>query len=267
MARTARKPAPPSYVSYLRVSTARQGASGLGLEAQRDAVAQYIAAAGPTARHWGEFVEVESGKKDDRPELRAAIQRAEDYGAVLVIAKLDRLSRDAAFLLGLKKSGVAFVCCDTPDADRVTIGVLAVIAEREREMIGERTKAALAKKREVYEQERMRLKAMKKAPYRRLPDGRKVPLRLGNPNGAQCLAGLGNAEAVAAVKSKANAQAARMGRIIRSFDPDGTMSARAVAQTLNERGIPSPRDGSWTAGSVIRLRDRLKAAESPVEAR
>ena len=130
------------FVSYLRVSTARQGRSGLGLEAQRQAVEDFL-----NGGNWQlvkEFVEVESGKKADRPQLAKAFQLCRLIGAKLVIAKLDRLSRDAHFLLGLEKAGVDFVAADMPQANRLTIGIMAVMAQHEREMISERTKAALA---------------------------------------------------------------------------------------------------------------------------
>jgi DNA invertase Pin-like site-specific DNA recombinase len=137
------------FVSYLRVSTARQGRSGLGLEAQRKAVEDFL-----NGGNWQlvkEFVEVESGKRADRPQLEKAFQLCRLIGAKLVIAKLDRLSRDAHFLLGLEKAGVEFVAADMPQANRLTIGIMAVMAQHEREMISTRTKAALqaAKRRGV----------------------------------------------------------------------------------------------------------------------
>jgi DNA invertase Pin-like site-specific DNA recombinase len=130
------------FVSYLRVSTARQGRSGLGLEAQRQAVEDFLN--GGNWRLMKEFVEVESGKKADRPELAKAFQACRIYGAKLVIAKLDRLSRDAHFLLGLEKAGVDFVAADMPQANRMTVSIMAIMAEEERRRISERTKAALA---------------------------------------------------------------------------------------------------------------------------
>lgn len=130
------------FVSYFRVSTARQGKSGLGIEAQRKAVADFL-----NGGKWAvasEFTEVESGKSADRPELAKAIAACRVYGARLVIAKLDRLSRDAHFLLGLEKAGVDFVAADMPNANRLTVGIMAMVAEEERRMISARTKAALA---------------------------------------------------------------------------------------------------------------------------
>src|SRR6201993_719845 len=137
------------WISYLRVSTQRQGKSGLGLEAQRNAVTEYL-----NGGQWSlvkEYVEIESRKRSDRPKLAEAIQACRAYGAKLVIAKLDRLSRDAHFLLGLEKAGVDFVAADMPNANRLTVGIMAMVAEEERRMISKRTKDALqaAKRRGV----------------------------------------------------------------------------------------------------------------------
>jgi DNA invertase Pin-like site-specific DNA recombinase len=129
-------------ISYLRVSTKRKGKSGLGLEAQRHAVDELL-----SGGDWSlakEFVEVESGKRADRPQLEASLKVCRAYGAKLVIAKLDRLSRDAHFLLGLEKAGVDFVAADMPNANRLTVGIMAILAEEERRMISKRTKDALA---------------------------------------------------------------------------------------------------------------------------
>ena len=130
------------FVSYIRVSTAKQGRSGLGLEAQRHAVETYL-----NGGNWKlvkEFIEVESGKKADRPQLAKAFQACRVFGAKLVIAKLDRLSRNAHFLLGLENAGVDFVAADMPHANRLTVGIMAMVAEDEGRRISERTKAALA---------------------------------------------------------------------------------------------------------------------------
>ncbi len=129
------------FVSYIRVSTTKQGESGLGLEAQREAVARHLGANAPLA----EFLEVESGKRSaNRPQLIAALDLCKRKKAVLVIAKLDRLSRNLYFIAGLLESGVEFTACDNPHANKMTIQLLAVFAEHEREMISARTKAALA---------------------------------------------------------------------------------------------------------------------------
>lgn len=248
----------PLFVSYLRVSTARQGASGLGLEAQREAVAAYIRGrAGAAAEPLREYVEVESGKANDRPQLQAALRHAKHAQATLIIAKLDRLSRNAAFLLTLRDSGARFVAADMPDACDLTIGVLALVAEHERKMIQGRTKAALAVKREALAREASVMVAQGHEPVRRLEDGTTRPLRLGNPNGAACLRGLGNGAAVASLKSSAQHRAEEFRDVLRDVDPADALSARGLAGALNQRGFRSPRGGHWTAQSVIRLRARL----------
>ena len=130
------------WISYLRVSTKRQGRSGLGLEAQRNSVDEYL-----NGGNWAlvkEVVEVESGKRSGRPMLADALKACRAYGAKLVIAKLDRLSRDAHFLLGLEKAGVDFVAVDMPNANRLTVGIMAMVAEDEGRRISARTKDALA---------------------------------------------------------------------------------------------------------------------------
>src|SRR5688572_18826794 len=118
------------HVAYYRVSTAQQGRSGLGLEAQRSAVMEYLN--GGSWKLAGEFVEVESGKRDDRPELMKALALCELTGATLVVAKLDRLSRNVAFLATLQESGVPFVAADMPQANELTIHILAAVAQAER---------------------------------------------------------------------------------------------------------------------------------------
>jgi DNA invertase Pin-like site-specific DNA recombinase len=133
---------PAKYVAYYRVSTKAQGESGLGLEAQKASVAGFVR--GPIV---AEFTEVESGKNNQRVQLAAAIDRAKKENAVLVIAKLDRLSRNASFIFTLRDSGVNFQCVDMPDANTLTIGIFATLAQHERELISSRTKAALDAKR------------------------------------------------------------------------------------------------------------------------
>jgi len=132
------------YTPYYRVSTQKQGTSGLGLDAQRAAVQVFIA---DPAQLGTEYVEIESGKKNHRPQLLAAIAEARRVGSTLLIAKLDRLSRNAGFIFALRDSGVDFVCCDMPDANTLTVGLFAVIAQHERETISKRTKDALAVKK------------------------------------------------------------------------------------------------------------------------
>src|SRR3954465_401776 len=130
------------WVAYYRVSTAKQGASGLGLDAQRSAVADYLD--GGNRQLAAEFTEVESGRKNDRPELARALATCRRTGAALIIAKLDRLARNVAFVSNLMEAGVEFTAVDFPTANRLTIHILAAVAEHEREMISARTKAALA---------------------------------------------------------------------------------------------------------------------------
>jgi DNA invertase Pin-like site-specific DNA recombinase len=130
----------PSFIAYYRVSTDRQGASGLGLDAQRQAVARYIG----TGQLLTEYTEIESGKQhSNRPQLLAALQECRKRRATLVIAKLDRLGRNVAFISALMESGAEFVCCDNPHANRLMLHMLAAFAEHEREQISQRTKAAL----------------------------------------------------------------------------------------------------------------------------
>lgn len=136
---------PLSHVAYYRVSTKQQGQSGLGLEAQRAQVMGFI---GDQAQLLQEFIEIESGKRNSRPQLLEALAYAKQHKARLVIAKLDRLSRNAGFIFALKDSGIDFVCTDMPDANTLTIGIFATLAQHERELIGERTRKALAAKKQ-----------------------------------------------------------------------------------------------------------------------
>ena len=211
----------PRYVAYLRVSTERQGRSGLGLDAQRQAIADFCDGHPPVA----EFVEIESGKRDERPQLAKALHRAKVTGAKLLIAKLDRLSRNVGFIAALQDSGVKFVCADMPEANELTVHLFAAIAQHERKTISQRTKVALA------------------AAKRR---GQK----LGNPNGARALRGLGNREATAAIKAKATRFAEDVAPIIADIRADGITSYRGIAKELNARGILTARRGAWYPATV-----------------
>ena len=219
-------------IAYLRVSTQRQGKSGLGLEAQRNAVTEFL-----NGGNWSlvkEYVEVESGKRSDRPELAKAIQACRAYGAKLVIAKLDRLSRDAHFLLGLEKAGVDFVAADMPTANRLTVGIMAMVAEEERRMISKRTKEAL--------------QAAKRRGVKLGGDRGVIPSR----NTRKL--------AIDAIKARAAAKAADLAPIITELRAAGVSSRSALAVSLNERGIPTPRGkGHWTATQVSRLLERSAA--------
>ncbi len=215
-----------SFVSYLRVSTDRQGRSGLGIEAQRAAVASYLAGFG--AEPIAEFVEVESGKRVDRPELMRALAECRVRKATLVIAKLDRLARDAHFLLGLQRSDIAFTAADMPNANRLTVGIMAMVAEEERRAISERTKAALAA---------AKARGVKLG-------GRPESLKnteLGRQRGAE------------ARRARAMGRAKDLAPVIDAIRAEGITSATGIAKALNERGIPTSRGGKWQAVQVQRL--------------
>ncbi len=206
------------FITYLRVSTDRQGKSGLGLDAQRSAVLDFIN--GGAANLIAEFTETESGKRNDRPELAEALAVCKKDKAKLVIAKLDRLARNVAFISNLMESGVDFVAVDMPDANRLTVHILAAVAEHEREMISQRTRDALqaAKARGV---------------------------KLGSPD-----PGKGSAIGVAANKEKADRFAANVVPIIREIEASGVTSNLGIAKALNARGIPTARGGQWYDSTV-----------------
>jgi DNA invertase Pin-like site-specific DNA recombinase len=216
------------FVAYFRVSTDRQGKSGLGLEAQREAVNAFL-----NGGRWTlieEFTEIESGKHADRPELAAALAACKKLKAKLVIAKLDRLSRNLAFVATLMESGVEFVAADMPHANKLTIHILAAVAQHEREAISERTKAALA------------------AAKRR-------GQRLGNPHLSKA-AKRGNA----AVKANARRFAANVRPIIEEIQRAGATSANAIAAKLNERNVKTARGGVWTHVQVSRILHPFEAS-------
>jgi DNA invertase Pin-like site-specific DNA recombinase len=221
-------------ITYYRVSTAAQGRSGLGLAAQREAVERYCR--GRSCEVLDEFVEIESGKRNDRPKLDEALHLAKVTGATLVVAKMDRLSRNAAFLLTLRDSGAKLVAADQPVVDDMTVGILAVVAEQERKAISARTSAAL--------------QAAK-------AQGRK----LGNPNGAAALrrAAKGNGASIKAIKITADRRAADIAPIIQHIRGQGRVSLRELAIGLNERHIRTPRGGAWHPTSVKNLLARLEA--------
>jgi DNA invertase Pin-like site-specific DNA recombinase len=221
------------FVSYLRVSTDRQGKSGLGLDAQRKAVEDYL-----NGGRWellAEFVEIETGKRDDRPKLREALHTAKVTGATLVIAKLDRLSRNLAFIAALQDSGARFVAADMPEANETMIQFMAVIAQHERKAISTRTKAALA--------------------------AAKVRgTKLGNPNlAALQAAGAGKPGWTAgadANRDGADRFAQDIRPVIEAIQADGITSLRGISAELNARGILTARGGQWDATRVRRLLQR-----------
>src|SRR5215218_3429795 len=201
------------FIAYHRVSTAQQGRSGLGLEAQRQAVADYL-----DGGRWEllrEFVEVESGKRADRPELAKALATCRVHRAVLVIAKLDRLSRNAAFLLNLRDAGVEFVCADMPAANRLTVGIMALVAEEEARMISARTKAALAA-----------------AKARGTVLG---GARAGAAERARTVA----AKGTAALRAKADARVADLAPMIEAWRAGGITSQAGLARALDAVGVPT----------------------------
>ena len=225
---------PSKFVAYLRVSTARQGASGLGLEAQRSAVQAYLA--GGHGNMVAEFVEVESGKRDDRPQLAAALAACRLHRATLVMAKLDRLARNVRFIAGIMDSGVDFVACDMPHANRLTLHLMAAMAEYEATAISERTKGALAA-------------------------AKARGVKLGNPNGAAHLrAGCRDAARQSAIarKRQSFAQAQGVYALIKELQVIGVATISALARELNRRGVPAPQGGSWQPCQVRRC---VKIAE------
>jgi DNA invertase Pin-like site-specific DNA recombinase len=217
------------FVAYYRVSTDKQGRSGLGIDAQHKAVADFL-----NGGNWeliAEYTEIESGKLKDRPELKAAIAAARRQKARLVIAKLDRLARNAAFLLTLRDSGVDFVAADMPQADKLTIGVMAIFAEHERDMIAKRTREALA------------------AAKRR-------GVKLGSPCPDR-----GSAIGAAVARRQADQRASNVAPIIRDIQRAGIASMAGIAEALNNRGIASPRGRAWGPSQVWRVLQRPQGSQ------
>jgi len=202
------------YIAYYRVSTQRQGQSGLGLEAQRAAVAGYNIAA--------EYTEIESGKKSQRPQLAAALAEAKRTGATLLIAKLDRLARNVHFITGLLEAGVPILCADMPEADRTFLQMAAVFAEWEGRRISERTKAALAA-------------------------AKQRGTRLGSPDPAK------GGSATAGIRRDATAKVAPQAMPIITALRAAGQSLRAIASALNTADIPTAMGGKCHASSVRNL--------------
>lgn len=215
------------FISYIRVSTAKQGESGLGLEAQTEAVKRYL-----NGGDWeltAEFAEIETGKGADalakRPKLRAALEACRKQGATLIIAKLDRLARNVHFVSGLMESKVRFVACDMPEANELTIHIMAAFAEHEAKRIGQRTKEALAAAK-----------------------ARGVQLGTTGPkNLRRCLD-----ERQAA----ANAAAMKLASLVTGYQRQG-LSQRAIFAELNALGIKTPHGGEWSLSQLQRLIKRL----------
>ena len=215
------------FVSYYRVSTERQGQSGLGLEAQKEAVNRWLG----TNQHElvSEHVKIESGRCDIRPELAAAIKDAKKAGATLVIAKLDRLARDIYTISRLMRSGVKFVAVDNPHANELTVHLLAVMAEHEAKQISERTKAAL--------------KAAK---------ARGVKLGAANPLiAAKVVPSLQKARG--GQIQRADQRAAEILPIIDGIRAVGITTLDGIADALNKRGVATARGGQWYPSTVRRI--------------
>ncbi|MDB6121997.1 MAG: resolvase [Pedosphaera sp.] len=209
------------FVAYYRVSTQKQGLDGNGIEGQKQAVQKYLSSL--ECELLGSFEEVESGAKNDRPQLAAAIQLAKSKKAILVISKLDRISRNASFLMQLQDSRVDFVACDMPNADKFTVGILALVAQRERELISQRTVAGLAV-----------AKARGSV--------------LGNPNAAQAWK-----TAIKAIREGKQRFAATALISIREIQGTGIESLNRIADCMNKRGEKTARGGRWTATAVKRV--------------
>jgi DNA invertase Pin-like site-specific DNA recombinase len=222
------------FITYLRVSTDRQGKSGLGLEAQRAAVVDHVAGKGWIA---AEFVEIESGKKNDRPQLARAMAEAKRVGAVLLIAKLDRLARNVAFIANLLESGVEIAAADMPEANRFLLHVMAAVAEHEAQAISDRTRAALAA-----------------AKARGVALGWSMPARADEQRQASRKGASRNARI-------ADQHAANVLPVIRQIAAGGA-SLRQIANELNARGAKTARGGLWYAATVRNLMAREKEIEA-----
>ena len=214
-------------IAYLRVSTSRQGKSGLGIEAQREAITRFCQAEGLTIE--AEYVEVETGKGADaldrRPQLALALMRARRLKCAVVVAKLDRLSRDVAFISDLMARRVRFIAADLgSDADPFMLHIYAAFAEKERAVISARTKAALAA---------LKAKGAQLGNRTNLPDAR--------------------VRAATAIVGSADAFAANVLPVVRELRASGVTTLAALAEALNRRAIPTARGGDWYPGTVRNL--------------
>lgn len=208
------------YIGYYRVSRDSQGLDGYGMSSQNQIVRRFVESQSGTLEK--EFAEVESGKwtDDERPQLAAALEYAKKAKGTVVIAKLDRLARNAEFLLRLQNSGVDFVCCDCPNADKFTVGILALVAQRERELISERTRLALAA-------------------------AKTKGVKLGTPNPQKAVAAM-----VTANKTAKAEFAAKALPLIEEIRLAGVQTLQGIADCLNRRGIPTRSGKTWYPSTV-----------------
>lgn len=215
----------PKFVAYFRVSTKRQGESGLGLEAQRDVVTRYVR----NGLIIAEYTEVESGKRCNRPELAKAIDHCKLTGATLIVGKWDRLARDVAFTSNLMKSGIDLVAADNPHANKLTLHILAAVAEHEGEIISERIKGALAAARA----RGTKLGGIRAGAHRfdRTDVERSTALR----------------------RATADDHARRVLPVIAAIRNGRDIPLRELAAELNARGVAAPRGGEWQVGTVWRV--------------
>jgi DNA invertase Pin-like site-specific DNA recombinase len=215
-----------NFIAYYRVSTTKQGINGLGIDSQKETVMKFLN--GGSWKLLDEFTEVESGKKDDRPQLMKAIKLCQLKNAKLVVSKLDRLSRDLHFITSLQKSGIKFVVAENPEANDLTCHIFAAIAQNEALLISKRTKDALAQ-------------------------AKKRGVKLGNPailNGGQ-IPGSGNTQNARSVKTdNANDFAMKMMEIIEDIISSESTTLRAIAKELNNRNFTTRRSNMWTANAV-----------------
>lgn len=216
------------YISYYRVSTQQQGNSGLGLEAQRTLVRNFIGSNGVLVE---EYEEIESGKKNDRPQLLLAIEKCKKEGLILVIAKLDRLSRNASFIFTLRDSKVDFVCTDMPEANSVTIGIMAVLAQDERERTSRRTREALT-------------------------ELKKKGIKLGSPQNLTIEARRKAVESNVN-KAQSNINNRKATALIISLRKDN-VSYRQIANHLNENGFMTSTGKSFSGAQVLILYKRYR---------
>lgn len=232
------------FVAYFRVSTERQGRSGLGLDAQREAITRHL-----NGGRWSlvaEVVEIESGKRNDRPKLAEALRLCRLHGATLIIAKLDRLARNVAFISNLMEAGVDFTAVDFPQANRLTVHILAAVAEHEAKMISDRTRAALAAKRDRFAALTPEEKAELAVAGKRT--------RLGG-DGAKLreVHAVGHAASIKVRAARAARRASDLAPTITELQAAG-LSMRAIAAELNARGIETSRTGAtWSGKQVSRV--------------